>query len=352
LTRSNSSIRTTKVAAIGGRASILCLGILFVVVVSRADDARPLRFDIGAQSLSSALTELARQSQLQILFAPELVAQKTSKAIRGPMQPLAALRLLLQDSNLTITTTPNGAILIGYQHIPVAGITTPNALLTESPPNTSDLRSKSTLTGITVEGRRDREIVERQVGRFVSGLAQPLDDSPARWQRRTPICPLAAGLPRNDGEFMLARLSSIAVGVGAPVAPEHCKANFYVIVTSEPDALLEAWSKRDPWMFDEQAGPKLRKFLNSSSPIRVWYNTPLESVDGIAWHSIRQGTSAQRDLTSVIVVIDAPRTKGVNFGQLAAYVAMVGLAEIRKTRKWGMHPRFCGCSPIPEMRPR
>jgi hypothetical protein len=36
-----------------------------------------------------------------------------------------------------------------------------------------------------------------------------------------------------------------------------------------------------------------------------------------------------RDLASVIVIIDAPRARGITFGQLAAYVAMIGLAEIR-----------------------
>ena len=36
-----------------------------------------------------------------------------------------------------------------------------------------------------------------------------------------------------------------------------------------------------------------------------------------------------RDLTSVVVLHDARRLKGVTFGQLSAYIAMVGLAEIR-----------------------
>jgi hypothetical protein len=45
-----------------------------------------------------------------------------------------------------------------------------------------------------------------------------------------------------------------------------------------------------------------------------------------------------RNLSSVIVLIDAPRANGVNFGQLAAYVAMVGLAEIRVHAKIGDAP--------------
>jgi hypothetical protein len=36
-----------------------------------------------------------------------------------------------------------------------------------------------------------------------------------------------------------------------------------------------------------------------------------------------------RNLSSAIVLVDATRAKGLSFGQLAAYVSMVGLAEIK-----------------------
>lgn len=47
---------------------------------------------------------------------------------------------------------------------------------------------------------------------------------------------------------------------------------------------------------------------------------------------------AVRDLSSVIVLIDARRTKGINFGQLAAYVGMVGFADIRVDARFGDAP--------------
>jgi hypothetical protein len=40
-----------------------------------------------------------------------------------------------------------------------------------------------------------------------------------------------------------------------------------------------------------------------------------------------------RDLSSVILIVDARLTQGVSFGQLAAYLAMVGLAQIRLDTK-------------------
>jgi hypothetical protein len=51
----------------------------------------------------------------------------------------------------------------------------------------------------------------------------------------------------------------------------------------------------------------------------------------------------------VIVLIDARRVKGINFGQLAAYVAMVGLAEIRVDAKIGDSRQSCVSSATAHM---
>ena len=207
------------------------------------------------------------------------------------------------------------------------------------------------LDTITVEAARHREAVERQVKAFVAKIAaKPYEASLARWQTVAPICPLVAGLAREDGEFILARVSKIAAAAGAPVAAEHCKPNLYIVVSADPDALLKAWNKRDVRMFgneSDQGGTKIRKFLNSHSPIRVWYNAELYSDEGIPLgnaddcqfalscrtngraNATRIAFNETRDLTSALVMVDGPRARGINFGQLAAYIAMLGLAEIR-----------------------
>jgi hypothetical protein len=205
------------------------------------------------------------------------------------------------------------------------------------------------LDSVTVEAARHRELVVQQAKAFVSHIApKPYDTSMARWQTVAPICPLVAGLPRDDGEYILTRVSGIAAAAGAPLAPEHCKPNFYIVFSATPDALLKAWNRRDVYMFGdetEQGGGKIRKFLNSNSPIRVWYNAELFSDEGTPlgnrvggdreWRANLRARATRllfnetRDLTSALVMIDAPRAQGVNFGQLAAYIALVGLAEVR-----------------------
>ncbi len=181
------------------------------------------------------------------------------------------------------------------------------------------------LDTVTVEAARHRELVEQQVKAFVSRIApKPYDSSLARWQTVAPICPLVAGLSREDGEYILTRVSSIAAAAGAPLAPEHCKPNFYIVVSATPDALLKAWNKRDVYMFGdeaEQGGGRIRKFLNSNSPIRVWYNaelfsdegTPLGNREGRAnlrAQATRLVFNETRDLTSALVMIDGPQRAG------------------------------------------
>jgi hypothetical protein len=207
------------------------------------------------------------------------------------------------------------------------------------------------LDTITVEAARHRELVERQVRTFVGQIAvKPYESSLARWEPVVPICPLVAGLPREDGEFILARVSKIAAGAGAPLAAEHCKPNLYIVVSADPDALLKAWNKRDVRMFGdeaEQGGAKIRNFINSNSPIRVWYNAELYSQEGTPLGNADDCRSAlacranlraiatriefnqTRDLTSALIMVDGPRARGISFGQLASYIAMLGLAEIR-----------------------
>jgi hypothetical protein len=215
----------------------------------------------------------------------------------------------------------------------------------DTPPN------KDQLDTITVEAARQREMVAQRVSRFVSGITVVRrDQSLANWQREIPICPLVAGLPREDGEYILRRLSEIAVSAGAPVAPEHCKPNLYVVLSSEPDKLLKAWGKRDVWMFesgDDHGYAPVRHFLDAKVPVRAWYNVEIYNSDGtplnyselpgpsmtgrINAHSTatRIRFNDVRNLSSVIVLVDTTRAKGITFGQLAAYVGMVALAEIK-----------------------
>jgi hypothetical protein len=204
-------------------------------------------------------------------------------------------------------------------------------------------QTKANIDSTTIEAAKDRAAVEQRVRTFVNAIAvKPGDESLARWQNQIPLCPLVAGMPKADGEYILSRVSKIATAAGAPLAPPNCKGNFFVVVTSDPEGVIKAWGKRDVRIFGDetdQGGTKIREF-QSSSPVRVWYNTEFYKLDGTPLGNLegRTDDSARatrieinnyRALSSVIAIVDTRRMKDVSFGQVAAYVAMVGLAQIR-----------------------
>jgi hypothetical protein len=209
--------------------------------------------------------------------------------------------------------------------------------------------TKANVNAITVESRR--ETLQRQVSEFVTSITvQTPDASLARW--RIAICPLVSGLPPVQGDFIVSRLSEVAKSSSAPdVVPQKCSTNFYVVVTPQPDALLKKWRVRDPKLFGDTGQAKINTFLNSTRPIRVWYNADMDTADGKALTgggpSVLTNTRAKlsrlewdeiKDLTSVIVVVDTSRLKDINAGQLADYVVMVGLAEIHLEADVGLAP--------------
>jgi hypothetical protein len=230
--------------------------------------------------------------------------------------------------------------------------------------------SEHQLDSITVEGKKQREELRLQVDQFVtSAVVHHFGESLMRWD--TKVCPLVAGLPRDQGEFILERLSQSARNAGAPLAPEKCTANFFVLVSSHPDRILEELQKKRPRLFDTTRGlGALQHFFVTERPIRVWYNwqnqgDPAAGFSIIAafigggatmggseggsgltgstssWGSglesyrlpnSRLSLSVTKSINTAIIIVDLARMKGVSVGQLAGYVTMVGLAEINLDR--------------------
>ena len=119
--------------------------------------------------------------------------------------------------------------------------------------------SADSIDTITVEAQRNRAKLEREVNQFVSSTIVPpghYDQSLWRWNDK--VCPLVAGLNKEQGEFVLAHLSEIAKAAGAPLGAETCKANLFVIVTSEPEVLLKQWWRRDVYLFDGESGQTVK----------------------------------------------------------------------------------------------
>jgi len=74
--------------------------------------AAPVRIDIPAQSLGSALTSLGKQSNLQIVFTPDQVQNLRSAGFSGETEPTQALASLLKGTGIQYQVDGSRVILL------------------------------------------------------------------------------------------------------------------------------------------------------------------------------------------------------------------------------------------------
>jgi hypothetical protein len=237
------------------------------------------------------------------------------------------------------------------------------------------------LTSIAIPSRADsivqppvpvqREQLKREVDAFVSNaIAQSHNDtSPERWNKE--VCPLVAGLNKEQGEFILARLSQIAKAAGAPLGDEKCNPNFFIVFSKDPEpGLRRLADHHDARAFNDETKAQLKQFVETPRPARVWYNAGKTSVEGTllvaaildpssgaarhfpapqgldpVYNRVSPDFSsrvnelpATRDILSVIVVVDTTQVRKLNFGQISDYIGLTGLAQTDLEKDLGNAP--------------
>jgi len=224
---------------------------------------------------------------------------------------------------------------------------------------------KPSLETATIEAKRKRKEIEREVSHFVFTVPfHYLDDSLGAVEYAD--LPAGGGTPVAQGEFVRARLSQAVTAAKAPLAGEHCQPNFYVVVTRSPGSLLDKWCARDRGMFSTRNGlGPLKSFLHSNRPVRVWYNTDFASPKGTlipansgvaALLGVRR--AAQLDMAQVPtnIVGAATRLSRSAVQSLSSVIVVVGAKadrepQIRSARGLRRHggpcrgQPGCGCRP-------
>jgi hypothetical protein len=205
---------------------------------------------------------------------------------------------------------------------------------------------------VIVQAQRQHEL-ERRAHVFVRKLTTHDrfygGESLGRW--RVPICFLVAGMLKTEGEHVISRLSADADSAGVHLAGEHCKPNFMVILTSDPDSELARLKARHPRMLGDGPPAEIERFLHQSQgrAVRTWHNADEINKDGVVVYEFGNGGCVDfqfpcymsRDymvshlnwdllvtFSSAIIVVDKTHIKNVTLDQLADYIALVGLASI------------------------
>jgi hypothetical protein len=216
-------------------------------------------------------------------------------------------------------------------------------------PEKSGQQSPS-LPEVTVEAQQ--VALRQRVEVFVRGVTQNPGfadhESLVRWT--LPICLLVVGLPAEDLKTISARLTQIIFAAGAPLAREPCQPNFVVIVTSEPDRVLEAWYARNKQLFGDATLPQIRRFLDppSSRPIRVWHNINRGRTATMRFgHYIPSNNHAESspfvwnavlNFFSVFAIVDSNLAPHATLDQLTDYIAMAGLSNVDLDAEIGSAP--------------
>ncbi len=208
------------------------------------------------------------------------------------------------------------------------------------------------LDQVTVEAHR--QALEERVATYVQKLAHPnFDRSLRRWI--VPVCPLVAGLPQAQGEFMLTRLSQIARESAVPLAGEKCSPNLDIVATEDPIGMLKSWRHRDRGLYGNAPPAEVQHFLTHRRAVMAWYNAattepgggPLDAASALGMSYFptnrhAKGTRIQFEAVdvfeSVIVVVDLRRVQGLSYGQLADYVAMLSFAQSDPDADFGSAP--------------
>lgn len=225
----------------------------------------------------------------------------------------------------------------------------------QAPPSDPDAQS------ITVGAHLPQKAARDLAVGFVKATGVASGETPAaRWT--APICPEVIGLEDIGKHAAEAKIRRVAAAVGAAVAPEGCKRNIIVSFTSDGPSLARAVVEREPWRVANLSPRAKSAALTGSAPIRWLYSTETRARHGGAattsgnaaesgpathagsgagssiggdmptlmhYESSIISTLTNRVLTSAIVIIDTDEAMGRRLDALAAYAALVALAEIR-----------------------
>ncbi|HTB66005.1 MAG TPA: hypothetical protein VK727_07230 [Steroidobacteraceae bacterium] len=306
---------------------------------------------IPVEDLGTALLSLAAVTHQQIAFDYKSVEGYKSTALSGTYTAAEGLRVLIGAAPFLVRATPSGVLTVAAKQAPISAEASTGTDRPSFPGERTASASGALQDEVIISASRTQ--LAPKVSAFVNAISVPAQgEGLARWHM--PVCPQVTGLQREDGEFVLWRISEVARAAGVPLAGEHCDPNLIVFLTLDPKQLLMDMEKRQRAVTFGHAAPvEIDEFIATPRVVRVWYNSAVESPDNFTpahgfppfaqmtgqglvgnvttdWEKASRVTrTVVRAFTRVCIVVDKGHLQGVTLGQLAAYIAMVGLAQIK-----------------------
>jgi hypothetical protein len=196
-------------------------------------------------------------------------------------------------------------------------------------------------------GTAPRQLTDEESA-FVKDVSAPVRGRAlARWDRA--ICVGVANMRTEHAQFMIDRVSSVALELGLEVGEPGCRPNIMIAATADADAFATGMVQDDLYSFrpalsDTDRGRRaLEQFQITDAPVRWWHVSlpvsvdtgepamPLSGDDPVTVrvrNASRLRGNIRDDLARAVVILDMPRLGNVSFDALSDYVAVVALAQI------------------------
>jgi hypothetical protein len=199
-----------------------------------------------------------------------------------------------------------------------------------------------TVTGTKIDKKENRSAARA----FVNKAITPEFDQYAR--RNDPICLKVFGIAENYADIVTAKFTKSAELSGVNMADQRCTPNVFVLFVNDGNRLMASLAKARPGIFAQVLPSDRKALFNNPVPMRWWYGTALEGADGRKpsvggalsgpqFPVIRSNYASLIDskvvvnLTGTIIVIDIEKANGYPLESVAAYAAMVSMAQIKPT---------------------
>lgn len=166
----------------------------------------------------------------------------------------------------------------------------------------------------------------------------------ARWHG--PICTVARGFFPQQEKAILARMDAVAQEAGLPATTPGCKPNVILLLTDQPDLLIDTMLDRYGSIFAPQPLLEVRRALarTGGEPVRVWYDKAAQSAKGQdlemesngkggmsvqvkadPGNASRIGSLIRMSLRRTVIILDVRRVQGLTLNAVADHVAMLAL---------------------------
>jgi iron complex outermembrane receptor protein len=199
------------------------LGLLGLTQMASAGDlSNRVPLSIPQQSLSQALTSLAQQADLQILFAPELVMGMQSPALSGTYSGVEALQQLLASSKLQFVVDGPDTVVIRAEEKAGSdvgsGVTTGSTQQTSAAPSGESQDKPSGLEEIVVTAQKRVERLQDVPLAVTAISGETLTDAnvndTAGLASVTPSLTYTQGAQPNNTNFRIRGIGTAVFGQG------------------------------------------------------------------------------------------------------------------------------------------